>query len=245
MWNIEEEAKRLAARFDGINRAAFAREHKVPGGATMVYQHIQGLKPISMNAAKAYAKGFNCPLEEISQRLAAEARASSKFLTSSGGIEQTETSDAADSRFVRFELHPVRYSAGPGASANTYDVVEHLDIARQWAVEKLGSCDPERIKIVTCSGTSMSPTIPDGSLLFVDVRINHFVGDGIYCLSVGHGASERLLVKRVRQRLKPPCIEVISDNPTGPEPETYLPHEESQLTISAKVVGWWSMGVER
>jgi len=243
MWNIEDERTRLAARFDGINRAAFAREHKVPGGAAMIYQHINGLKPISMKAGKAYAKGFGCALEDISQRLAAEVRASSRFLGEAPNTEQSVTS--LGESFVRFDLHPIRYSAGPGTTTSSYEVVEHLDIARQWAVEKLGSCDPGRIKIVICSGTSMSPTIPDGSLLFVDVRINHFVGDGIYCLSVGHGAGERLLVKRVRQRLKPPCIEVLSDNPTGPAPETYLPHEEEQLTISARVVGWWSMGSER
>lgn len=193
-----------------------------------VSQYINGKIPLNLDAAIKFSQQLKVKIEDFSPQIAEERH-------------RLSVSD----NFVRFELHPVRYSAGPGASANTYDVVEHLDIARQWAVEKLGSCDPERIKIVTCSGTSMSPTIPDGSLLFVDVRINHFVGDGIYCLSVGHGASERLLVKRVRQRLKPPCIEVISDNPTGPEPETYLPHEESQLTISAKVIGWWSMGVER
>src|SRR3546814_17452704 len=38
----------------------------------MVYQHIKGIRPISLEAAKAYAKGFNCSLSEISPRLADE-----------------------------------------------------------------------------------------------------------------------------------------------------------------------------
>lgn len=62
-----EEAQRLAERFKSVkNRAQFAREFKVPGGPSMIYQHIQGLRPISLECAAAYAKGFNCTIEEIS-----------------------------------------------------------------------------------------------------------------------------------------------------------------------------------
>ncbi|WP_415034481.1 LexA family transcriptional regulator [Azonexus sp.] len=194
-----------------------------------VSQYLNGKIPLNIDAAIKFAHHLKVRVDDFSPQISNERR-----------------SISVPDDFVRFELHPVRYSAGHGVDAcNNNEAVEHLDIARKWAIERLGSCDPDRIKIVICSGTSMSPTIPDGSLLFVDVRVNSFVGDGIYCLSIGHGSSERLLVKRVRQRLKPPCIEVLSDNPTGPGPETYLPHEEDQLTISARVVGWWSMESER
>ena len=40
----------------------------------MIYQHITGRRPISLDAAIAYATGFKCPLEEISFRLATEAK---------------------------------------------------------------------------------------------------------------------------------------------------------------------------
>lgn len=70
-----EEVERLRARFIGVNRAEFARLHNVPGGAAMIYQHITGRRPISIEAAQAYAKGFGCKLEDISPRLADEARA--------------------------------------------------------------------------------------------------------------------------------------------------------------------------
>lgn len=77
IWTQEEEAKNLANLFAGKNRAAFAREFKVPGGQTMIYQHIKGLRPISLEAALCYAAGFGCGLEQISPRLAQEvARAS-------------------------------------------------------------------------------------------------------------------------------------------------------------------------
>ncbi|MGZ0105182.1 S24 family peptidase [Achromobacter sp. KK8] len=74
IWTIEEEAAALRKRFEGVNRAAFARDHQVKGGQAMIYQHITGRRPISVEAAMAYASGFQCSLEEISPRLAIEAQ---------------------------------------------------------------------------------------------------------------------------------------------------------------------------
>ncbi len=74
IWTIEEEASALRARFDGVNRAAFARDHQVKGGQAMIYQHITGRRPLNLEAAMAYAEGFGCSLADISPRLAAEAQ---------------------------------------------------------------------------------------------------------------------------------------------------------------------------
>lgn len=73
-WTEREEADRLRERFNGVNRAEFARLYHVPGGAAMVYQHITGRRPISLEAAQAYARGFGVTLDEISPRLAEDAR---------------------------------------------------------------------------------------------------------------------------------------------------------------------------
>lgn len=77
-WAIamEEEAKALHKRFNdlkattGMGQAEFARVHKVPGGASMVSQHIKGRRPMNLDAAAAYAEGFKVPLHEISARIA-------------------------------------------------------------------------------------------------------------------------------------------------------------------------------
>lgn len=75
IWTVEEEARRLSKRFEGVkNRAAFARDHKVPGGQSMIYQHITARRPIGIEAALAYAQGFRCTVDEISPRLAIDAR---------------------------------------------------------------------------------------------------------------------------------------------------------------------------
>lgn len=74
IWTLEEEAARLAERFAGVNRAEFARNFEFPGGDAMIYQHITGRRPISLEAAQIYAQGLGCTLEEISPRLAVDAR---------------------------------------------------------------------------------------------------------------------------------------------------------------------------
>lgn len=65
-----KESENLKKLFEKVsNRAAFAREWKVPGGASMIYQHINGLKPISLESALIYSKAFDVTLESISPRL--------------------------------------------------------------------------------------------------------------------------------------------------------------------------------
>lgn len=68
MMNEAENLKRL---MEGRNRAEFARDYKIPGGQSMIYQHITGRKPISLECAVAYAIGLGRPLVDISPRLAA------------------------------------------------------------------------------------------------------------------------------------------------------------------------------
>lgn len=71
MWDNDEEARRLKERFDSVkSQAAWARNHKLPGGPSMLSQHIHGRRPINLEAAIIYAAGFGVPLDQISPRLA-------------------------------------------------------------------------------------------------------------------------------------------------------------------------------
>ena len=64
------EAENLRMLFKDINRKEFAKLHKLKGGDAMIYQHITGRRPISLQAAVAYAEAFHVPLATISPRLA-------------------------------------------------------------------------------------------------------------------------------------------------------------------------------
>lgn len=87
-WTKEQEAEALRKRFEslkkerGVSRAAFARNFEIKGGDSMINQHITGHRPLSKDAAIAYAKGFGCTLYDISPRLASEAEELAPFIVS-------------------------------------------------------------------------------------------------------------------------------------------------------------------
>lgn len=73
IWTVEEEAAMLSKRFEGVrNRKKFAEDYAIPGGDTMIYQHLTARRPMSQEAAVAYARAFQCGLEDISPRIAQE-----------------------------------------------------------------------------------------------------------------------------------------------------------------------------
>ncbi|WNV05817.1 hypothetical protein RP726_05210 [Candidatus Methylospira mobilis] len=105
----EEEADALKKRFDTLKkekkmgRAAFAKKFSVPGGDAMIYQHINGIRPMNMDAALAYIKGFGCTLEDLSPRLAREARKAASASTQdahSDKITDPNPSLSADGRLI-------------------------------------------------------------------------------------------------------------------------------------------------
>lgn len=71
-----EEARQLRVRMatwkesTGGTQASFAKDYKFPGGASMISQNLKELRPISIDQARAYMRGFNCTLDEISPTLA-------------------------------------------------------------------------------------------------------------------------------------------------------------------------------
>ncbi|KVU22294.1 hypothetical protein WK65_18320 [Burkholderia ubonensis] len=91
IWTVTEEGEALAKRFEGIDRASFARSHGITGGASMIYQHLTGRRPMSTKAAIEYAAAFECPLEEISPRIALEVAEAARFL----GGEVTPITEAS------------------------------------------------------------------------------------------------------------------------------------------------------
>lgn len=166
IWSNEEEASRLAARFVGVNQAAFARQHKVPGGASMLSQHIKGRRPMNLAAAMAYAAGFGVPLEEISPRLAEEVKAAASTRqrpAAFNAINLIENPDYPAVRRVRFKL-----SAGASGFA-----VEYLDdddapivFRRQWFDSN--GYDPEKLFAVRVANGSMEPGLYHGDTVVVN-----------------------------------------------------------------------------
>lgn len=139
--------------------------------------------------------------------------------------------------YVTFDLYDVRMSAGPGVEpVDQPDVIDQLRVLRSWALDKIGSANPDNIKLATCNGTSMSPTIEDGALMFIDISVRDFRGDSIYCLAW----HDKLIVKRLIADVVNKTLRIVSDN----DDKTIYPDQElsgsqlGELQILAQVVRW-------
>lgn len=204
VWTQDEEARRLAERFVGVNQAAFARQHMVPGGASMLSQHIKGRRPLNLPAATAYAAGFGVPLEEISPRLALEVAATQ-------GLTATEQKTDFLPGFERLSVPLLANSGsmGPGSDSLHEEVMTgSLPVSPEWAKRVLKPTSLQNLRFIHGYGDSMKGTFEDGDILLVDIGVQEPKIDGVYVLE----ANDRVYIKRVRQRLDGQ-YEISSDNP--------------------------------
>lgn len=123
----------------------------------------------------------------------------------------------------------VQASAGAGLSAPSWPRAESAVAFDQGFLRDKGAT-PDRCTVIKARGDSMSPTIPDGSLLVVDHSQTQVSNGFIMVISLG----DDLLVKRIRRRLDG-LIDLISDNQAY-APETLGPDMLQQLRVVGRVV---------
>ena len=241
-WTTEEEAHRLAARFKGVKQAGFARDFNVPGGASMISQHIKGHRPISLDAALAYAKGFGCTLADISPRLAASISAATSLDAGLGipAISITDViSEMPTEGYVRLQHLSPQPTMGPGAVLDEpVHVVRQLDVLERWLMEEVGSSNHHKVKVLTAVGRSMMPTINDKDLVFVDISQRSVDAPGIYVIDV----AGRLLLKKAMIKANGTLV-LRSDNASEyPDEEAYdLATYADEITVCGKVLAWWTL----
>lgn len=161
------------------------------------------------------------------------------WLEAETGELTTAVSNAPPPGYVRLEHLSPTPSMGRGRELDTpVQLVQHLDVLEQWVREKVGSVNPSRIKVLTGSGNSMSPTINDGDLVFVDVECRSIEAAGIYVLDV----AGRLILKKA-MILSSGTLIIRSDNiDEYPDEERYdLRHIAEAITVCGKVMAWWSL----
>ena len=138
--------------------------------------------------------------------------------------------------YVRLPLLSTEASMGNGVmDQGQVEVVEYLDVAEWWAAQHLPR-DPAHIRVITARGDSMAGVINDGDVVFVDIRVNHFQGEGLYVFNW----QGRALVKRLVPSIRSGQIQIVSANPAYPS-ETVSMDEMESLYIAGKVVAWWTL----
>lgn len=91
MTSDADRLKQLLARLT-TTKKQFARDAGIPGGDSMVSQHLSGNRPVSVEAAIAYARGLGCSIDEVSPDAAKLLRDGAALLA---GTESSEAPAAA------------------------------------------------------------------------------------------------------------------------------------------------------
>lgn len=109
----------------------------------------------------------------------------------------------------RVEVLDVSASAGTGhiQGSDVIDVIHAIEYSSDQALTLFGGRTSSGVKVINVRGDSMASTIEAGDLIFVDVNVNEFDGDGIYVF----GFDGKVYVKRLQ--MIPDQLLVISDNP--------------------------------
>lgn len=132
----------------------------------------------------------------------------------------------------RIDVLDLSVSAGDGAVNNEFvEVLRSVEYSVDDARQMFNGRKAEQIRIINVRGDSMSGTIEPGDLLFVDITIQSFDGDGIYAFLYDGTAH----VKRL-QKMKDKIL-VISDNKTYTPWDPIEKEEMNLLYVFGKVIG--------
>lgn len=133
----------------------------------------------------------------------------------------------------RIDLLDISVSAGPGSvNSNEFvEVVRTITYTLEEARMMFGNRTEEQIRMINVKGDSMSGTIEPGDLIFVDISVQHFDGDGIYAFLYDDTAH----VKRL-QKMKDYLL-VLSDSSKYQTWDPIRRDEMNRVFIYGKVIG--------
>lgn len=130
----------------------------------------------------------------------------------------------------RIDVLDVSASAGDGSpSKDIVEVIRSIEYVPDQARVIFGNRPETSVKLINVRGDSMEGTIEPGDLIFVDVAVSAFDGDGIYVFDFNGD----MFVKRL-QKVKSEII-VISDNPRYRE-WSISEEELSMLHVAGRVM---------
>lgn len=132
----------------------------------------------------------------------------------------------------RVDILDLAVSAGPGIVNQEFvEILHSVEYAPAEARHMFDGRKAENIRIINVRGDSMSGTIEHGDLLFVDISVKSFDGDGIYAFLYDDTAH----VKRL-QKMKDKLL-VISDNKSYAAWDPIEKDEMNRVFVFGKVIG--------
>lgn len=132
----------------------------------------------------------------------------------------------------RIDVLDLMVSAGPGIVNQEFvEILRSVEYEPAEARHMFDGRKAENIRIINVRGDSMSGTIEPGDLLFVDISVKSFDGDGIYAFLYDDTAH----VKRL-QKMKDKLL-VISDNKSYAAWDPIEKDEMNRVFVFGKVIG--------
>ncbi|WP_336654188.1 helix-turn-helix transcriptional regulator [Leclercia adecarboxylata] len=179
-----------------INQLASLTDWDV-GNISRLERGMQGYSEASL---KKIAEALEVPLSEL---FSFQDKKDTVGTYSINSLSQERRRDV-----YRVDVMDVSASAGNGNSTRDFiEVISSIEYVTEEARNLFGHRPANQVKLINVRGDSMQGTIEPGDLIFVDVGVNHFDGDGIYVFDF----SGDLFVKRL-QKIKTQ-LHVLSDNP--------------------------------
>lgn len=153
-----------------------------------------------------------------------------------GAMSADRESDKNPSRtnqdVFRVDILNLAVSAGPGIVNQEFvEILHSVEYAPAEARHMFDGRKAENIRIINVRGDSMSGTIEPGDLLFVDISVKSFDGDGIYAFLYDDTAH----VKRL-QKMKDKLL-VISDNKSYAAWDPIEKDEMNRVFVFGKIIG--------
>lgn len=182
-------------------------------------------------------RGLQGYSETIINKIAGALKVHPSELFSSDNLDDTVNSysvnslkDSRSADAYRVDVLDFSASAGAGsAGKEVVEVVRSIEYAPDHARMFFGNRPESSVKLINVRGDSMQGTIEPGDLIFVDVSVPFFDGDGIYVFDFNGDT----YVKRL-QKIKADIF-VISDNPKYREWKI-SEEESSMLHVSGRVM---------
>lgn len=205
MANIPEDSKADAARLRDLfkartklSQAAFGKQYGL-GSQGMVWQYLSGSTPLNIPAAKKFAEGLGVSIDSFSPTLARQIEEAS-------ALTERPIDVSSNDEFVMVRRVDVKLSAGHGAFVYSEDDLSRLAFRADF-LRTVGA-GPENSVSVTVDGSSMEPTIPDGSTVLINMRAKSILPGKIYAFRL----DGQLLIKRLYHDSRG-TVTARSDNP--------------------------------
>lgn len=170
-------------------------------------EDLKNAANVSYEMARRYKLGIAEPRKEKLEKIAEFLGVTPSWLQFGEGqvsIHSLDKEEEGDE--IVFNMLNIEASAGFGSNGDIIQVIRQIKYNPDQYYELYRGMNPDNVEIISVKGDSMAPTFHHGDLLFVDVTIQEYDGDGIYVFTY----DGYIFVKRIQKTGN--TFTVLSDN---------------------------------